>query len=369
MRRKKDKKPVDVWDRLAVLEPQTEKSSVKAALMTDLHLDEPSEKQETVLICVDDAITVYRSGEMAMRIPLDQISEMSFRKGVGCVSVEYVSSEDSMPRLLTRGSSDCKDKAAEFVKQVNGVLRQMKATEERLTLPQNPPPKPPKVGKRKAILRLIGMSRPEWKYISVSIVLFFVTTGIGLLIPYINRVLIDDYIRSENVNPYLLGFLGVVGSIFVANLMQRLISMIRGYFLSVAGNHLIVRLRDTVFRKIQELSVSVISRQTSGELMKRVNEDSSHIKQFLVGQLPNLLEESLLLMAVTVILFVFDWRLALFVLIPAPLIMLAFRTFWRLMHRLSSRVRGLNAKENAILHDIFSGPIPPVLSPVLVIAA
>ena len=355
MRWKKEKKSADVWDRLAELEPQTEKASVKAALMTDLHCDEPFEKQETVLFCADETITVYRGGAIAMRLRLDQISELKFCKGVGCVSVEYTSCEDGQPRLLTRGSADCKNNAAEFVKQVNGILRRMKEPEEERMPPEKPPVKPPKIGKKKAILRLIAMSRPEWKYISVAIVLFFVTTGIGLLVPYLNRVLIDDYIRGEDVNPYLIGFLGVVGSIFVANLMQRLISMIRGYFLSVAGNHLIVRLRDTVFRKIQELSVSVISRQTSGELMKRVNEDSSHIKQFLVGQMPTLLEESLLLMAVTVILFIFDWRLALFVLIPAPVIMLAFRLFWRLMHRLSRRIRGLNAKENAILHDIFSG--------------
>ena len=355
MKWKKEKRPADVWDRLAELEPQIDKSAVKAALMTDLHCETPSKKQESILICTEKILTVYRDGEKSMSLSLEQISELVFCKGVGCVSIEYRLQEEDQPRLLTRGSADHKSSAAEFVKQVNGVLRQRKDTEVRMDRPEREHTRPKKLGKKKALLRLIGMSKPEWKYLSVSIVLFFVTTGIGLLIPYLNRVLIDDYIRSETVSPYLIGFLGVVGSIFVANLFQRLISMIRGYFLSVAGNHLIVRLRDTVFRKIQELSVSVISRQTSGELLKRVNEDSSHIKQFLVGQMPGLLEQSLLLLGVTVILFIFDWRLALFVLIPAPLIMLAFRAFWRWMHMLSRRVRGLNAKENAILHDIFSG--------------
>ena len=87
MRRKKDKKTADVWDRLAALEPQTEKSSVKAALLTDLHWDDPTEKQETVLVCATEHLTVYRAGEVVLRLPLDQISEFHFRKGVGCVSV------------------------------------------------------------------------------------------------------------------------------------------------------------------------------------------------------------------------------------------------------------------------------------------
>ena len=42
-------------------------------------------------------------------------------------------------------------------------------------------------------------------------------------------------------------------------------------------------------------------------------------------------------------------------LVPAPLITLAFRLFWRFMRTLSRRVRALNARGNAILHDIFSG--------------
>ena len=355
MRRKKEKAPVRVGERLTAIDPLLNQADVKAALLTDLHWEQPMAKQETVMYCTDQQLCVYRNGEMSLNLLLDGLSELVLQRGVGCVSVEYILAEDGAHRLLARGTAERLNDAAEFVKQVNRLIRKRQGGAEPASEFEKKPSKPTRIGKKRAILRLIGMAKPEWKYLSVSTVFFILTTAIGLLIPYVNRVLIDDYIRSETSNPFLLGFLGVVASIFVANLLQRGISMVRGYFLSVAGNHLIVRLRDTVFRKIQELSVSVISRQTSGELMKRVNGDTAHIKQFLVGQLPTLMEQSLLLLSVTVVLFVFDWRIALFVLIPAPLIMLAFRTFWRWMRMLSRRIRGLNAKENAILHDIFSG--------------
>ena len=353
MRRKHQMSVPNVWERIKTLEPELDLSSVKAMLMTDLHPDDPQAKQETVIYCTDTQFCAYRDGEALLRVPLEKISDVRLQRGVGCATVEYSLREDGQPRLLARGSAECKNSAADFVKNVNRFIRQAETGEFEQTEARRK--RPSRMGKKRAILRLIKMAKPEWKYLTVSIAFFIITTGLGLLIPYINRILIDDYIRADVTNVFLTGFLGVMASIFAVNLLQRLISMLRGYFLSVAGEHLIVRLRDTVFRKIQELSVSVISRQTSGELMKRVNGDTSHIKQFLVGQLPTLMEQSLLLVAVMVLLLIVDWRIALFVLVPAPLIMFAFVSFWRWMRMLSRRIRGLNARENAILHDIFSG--------------
>ena len=358
MRSRKDIKPPTAKERLAHLLSESEMSEVKILLYTDLHADEPNTKQETLLYCTQSHLVICRDGEKAECCPLTDISEISLQKGVGCVWIECTDKESGEKRILVRGSAERKNDAAEFVKSASKLLR---AREDAPATAWNKSlDKPAEISRKKALLRLAKMSRPELKYLLISVVLFALTTAIGLLIPYLNRVLVDDYIKgdyfgSSSARAFLIGFAGVVASIFVFNFLQRLISMLRGYFLSVAGNRLIVRLRDTVFRKIQELSISVISKQTSGELLKRVNGDTMHIKNFIVGQLPSLLEQSILLLSVIVVLLFKSWKLALIVLLPAPLIMLAFRTFWRWMRRMSRQIRDLNAKENAILHDIFSG--------------
>ncbi len=357
MRSRRHKKPLSAEERLGRVLPEADLSEVQSILYTDLAIDEPNGKQETLLYCTQGHLGVCRNGEKAELLPLSEISELRLQQGVGCISIEYTDKESREPMLLARGTAERKNDAAEFVKAMNKKLR----TQEISSPAQDAKgEKPPRLSKKRALIRLAQMSRPEWKFLWISVLFFAMTTAIGLLIPYLNRVLIDDYIQNDSIgghpiSSFLWGFLGVVASIFIFNLLQRLISMLRGYFLSVAGNRLIVRLRDTVFRKIQELSISAISSQTSGELMKRVDGDSMHIKNFITGQLPSLLEQSLLLLSVVVVLLFKNWRLALIVLLPAPLIMLAFRTFWRWMRRLSRQIRDLNAKENAILHDIFSG--------------
>ncbi len=358
MRVRKDKKPLQARDRLGLVMDASELSEVTSVLFMDLHVEEPQAKQETLLYCTQTHLGVYRDGKRVFCLPLNEISEIHVQKGIGCIWLEYTEKSSEEPHMLARGLAERKNDAAEFVRTVKKMLRACDGTPA--SEGQKKSESPPRISKKGALLRLARMSRPEWKYLLISVVFFALTTAIGLLIPYLNRVLIDDYIKGDSFGShpktaFLWGFLAVVASIFVANLLQRLISMIRGYFLSVAGTRLIVRLRDTVFRKIQELSISVISKQTSGELMKRVNGDTMHIKQFIVGQLPSLLEQTLLLLSVVIVLLVKSWKLALLVLLPAPLIMMAFVSFWRWMRRLSRQIRDLNAKENAILHDIFSG--------------
>lgn len=54
-------------------------------------------------------------------------------------------------------------------------------------------------------------------------------------------------------------------------------------------------------------------------------------------------------------LFIYDWRLALMILLPAPFVSLSFRLFWQFMHRLYNKSWHIGSKSNTILHDIFSG--------------
>ena len=332
------------------LMPQAAPADVAAALTTHLHPTMPDRRAETQVFLFADRLCVWVGETLTADWPADRIEAFHFRNGVGCVFVECTR-QDGEPVLLARG--DCRElrAAADFVREANRALRCIREPGR----PAGLRPQPPRTSGRHALLRMLRLASREWKYLGVTVVLFLLTTAIGLWLPDINRVLVDDYIRNEAAEPFLAGFLGVVFTILALNLLRRLISLGRGYFLTIAGNRLIVRLRDLVFRKIQELSIARISRQTSGELMKRVSGDTARIKQFLVNELPNLLEQGILLLAVTVVLFVIDWRLALLVLVPAPLIMLAFRLFWRLMRSLSRRVRALNARSNAVLHDIFSG--------------
>ncbi len=335
-----------------------------SVLATGLHPTEPFTQVTSLSVfSKDGGLRVYTDGIRTQSVPADAISEFRMEIGVGAVFAIYVRKEDGEEVLFARERGEGQHKMSAFVRAANRLLRATGEKESRqktLTCPTCgetflPGQRCPRCSsKKRELTRLLKFAKPEWGHIAITVLLFGVTTALGILIPYLNRILVDDYIQSKEA-VFLLGFLGMIFSILAVNVLRRAVNIVRGWFLATAGNRLIVRLRDTVFKKIQALSISKVSKENAGELMQRVNQDSTRIKDFLINQLPNLLEQSLLLVSVSLLLFLYDWRLALLILIPAPIITFSFRSFWLFMRKLFARRRELNAQGSAILHDIFSG--------------
>lgn len=343
-----------------------------AIFVTDLDPTDPHKKTENIVLFGRDELMVWRNGEICLREPTVNIERVSLGRGVGCCWVEYTLKGDGETFLVARADNSQQARLGKAVKRVNRFLRhglieceEGEGDVEGKICPkcQKPYPRnshvcPHCASKTRAIRRLLGMASTEWWRIAISVLLFFASTGVSIVIPMINRDMVDNYIQNTNAEAntvFLLGFLGVVLSLLLANILRRLIGMARGHLLAVAGNNLVVRLRDMVFRKIQELSIAKISSRTSGDLMKHVNGDTQEIKRFLVDHVPNMIEQVLLLLGISVLMFGYDPLMAALILIPMPLVAICFRLFWRFMHSMFRKRWNVNSQGSAVLHDIFSG--------------
>ncbi len=349
------------------VDPSIREEDIFFLMVSNLDLESPTRQVGAITAFSTREVAVYENGTRVRAESMENIEEFSVISGVGCAFVAY-RKRDGEDVMLARGDSRYEPIMGQAVKRANHYLRYGDLDFSRFSdasgrsCPKCGKPYPRGshtcahcTSKKKVLGRLLSYAKPERKHITASILLYFVTTAIGLLTPYINRVLVDDYIRADAASIFWAGFVGVVLSMLTITVAKRLIHIARGYFLTVAGNNLIVRLRDKVFCKIQRLSIAKISSRTTGELMTRVNSDTTVIKQFIVSQLSNIVEQAMILLAISGVLFWYDWKLALLILVPAPFVALAFRLFWRFIRTMAIRRRELNAKSSAILHDIFSG--------------
>lgn len=368
---KKTKKPT-LKQRVCELCPDLDPARVVDAFATQLDLREPIKRTENIVVFTQDELLVWRGGEKELCEKLEDIERVSIGRGVGCCWVEYTKKSDGETVLVARADNTQQNQLGRVVKGINRFLRLgvietgEKSNDEggkicpkcQKPYPRNSHVCPHCASKTRAIRRLLGLASAEWWRIAISVVLFFISTGVSIVIPMINRDMVDLYIQNteaEANTAFLLGFVGVVLSLLFANVLRRVIGMARGHFLAVAGNNLVLRLRDMVFRKIQELSISKISSRTSGDLMKYVNGDTQEIKRFLVDQVPNMIEQVLLLLGISVLMFTYDPLMAVLILVPMPLVALCFRFFWRFMHTMFRKRMDVNAQGSAVLHDIFSG--------------
>lgn len=311
-------------------------------------------------------VRVYNGGVPVREIKLADASDFKITAGVGSVTAECT--VDGSDMLICRGSSSHTGEYGAIMKRIEryretgefntDFLRDLTRICEKCGRPFPPGSTvcPRCVDKKGVMKRLWDIAKPYKWHLLVSVVLFFAIAAVNLLTPALNRVLVDSYIDNPDTESVVLSqFVLVVISLAAVSIVSNLLSILRSRILTYTGNRVIVRLREIVFQRIQMMSIARIQRRTAGELMNRVNYDTGQIRQFIVGTMPDIIEQALMLISVSAMLFIYDWRLALLILFPAPIVAMSFKLFWGKMRRLWNKSWHTSSKSSTVLHDIFSG--------------
>ena len=352
-------------ERLCGMDKSLKKEDILLPIGFDLTPTASRKKTDGIAALFRDRISVYENGEKTSDIPTESIAEIVFRKGIGCVFVEYRDKSDKW-HILCRSDMEYLDLYAAAAREMN---RYIEGKEISYTYEKEIDRRCPKcnrqykpgsticehcVDKKSYLARLWKIAKPYHKLIYLSVGFYFIIAAANLVPPYINRILVDDYIKAETL-PKALSYLSVILSMLGVYIVTQLLSMIRSVFLIKASNGIVVTLREMVFDKIQKLSIARISKRTSGELMNRVSNDTANLSRFISQDFGNMVEQILILLAVGIYLFSYDWRLALMIILPTPVVMYSYRLFHRFMRQIFHRQWQMESRANTILHDTFSG--------------
>ena len=333
----------------------------------NLHPINPHERCKGEVILEKEKLKVVIDEKIENEINNSDIAELLSEQGVGCLYVSYKSKLDGSVHMLCRTDTKLSGSATVSVRKMNfffedGIL----PSEIRETIVSCP-----KCGrvykngstvclhcadKKKTLIRLWGIVKPYKWFVFLSIVMFFAISGFRLITPYVNKIAVDDFIRSEtpeSVN--ITSFTFIMLSLFVLEILGRIMSSLRSHLLIYSSNRMVIDMRSMLFDKVQRLSISKISARTAGDLMRRIMTDTSQVNNFLVSYLPSVLEQLTVFVAVGIFMFIYDPRLFLLVILPTPFVVLSFRFFWKFMHTLFHKRWQAGAKANSTLHDIFSG--------------
>ncbi|MEG0579720.1 MAG: ABC transporter transmembrane domain-containing protein, partial [Niameybacter sp.] len=207
--------------------------------------------------------------------------------------------------------------------------------------------------KVKVLMKIFKIGKEYKKVFLYSLIGTLITEMLWIVNPYIMRVIIDDYIVPKNANiPDLVILLLVYLTVFVTiTICERFVMK----FTNVLSNSISRDLRNQVFMKIQELSLSTVSKRTPGELMNRINSDTEKIQEFISNYGRDAINRIFSLIVLTILLFVMDYRLALLVLIPLPPVLYAVTKMQDKMGLRYWKQWRKHEKASSVLHDILSG--------------
>ncbi len=199
--------------------------------------------------------------------------------------------------------------------------------------------------------RLFTYLLPYWKTLLVSSALLLGRAGAELVPPLFQKAIIDEVIGKSDLSR--LGAL--VGLLIAVYGLQQLINAADMFIRHALGERFILDLRVRVYAYLQKLSLSFFERTSTGELMSRVTNDINALEHFVTHGSALTIVDLLRLVGGAVILVLLDVRLALFVLLPVPILALALRYFNTRIRPIYRRVRARLGDINAQLQDSLSG--------------
>jgi ATP-binding cassette subfamily B multidrug efflux pump len=179
---------------------------------------------------------------------------------------------------------------------------------------------------RGTLLRIWGYLKRQRGTLVGTGVLVAVTSGFGLLGPYLMGVAIDEYILKGD----LAGLARTALLMLVVYLIASLATWLQIYVMVGASQRTVRDIRDDLFAALQTLSLRFFDRHTHGELMSRLANDVENISIVLASSVTELLSGVLSLVGVALMMFTINARLAVVSLITIPLMM--FLSQWIARH-------------------------------------
>ena len=167
------------------------------------------------------------------------------------------------------------------------------------------------------------------KYVKPYLNIFYGTAIFAILIAFLSparplliQYAFDNFILTPNVDKLLLITLLLVGLLFAESILQYFYT----YWSNFLGQSVIRDLRLQTYKKIINFKQQYFDKNPIGALVTRVVSDIETISDIFSQGLLVIIADILKLIIVIVVMFVTDWRLALFSLASIPLLLIA--TYW-----------------------------------------
>src|SRR3989442_5688884 len=176
---------------------------------------------------------------------------------------------------------------------------------------------------RSTFTRLLGFLRPYRTGLVVSIVLAVGSQAAQIALVWVTgRNVIDDALVQRDRHRLWISVVAIVG----LGLLRAVLMAGRRLISGRQALDVEMDMRSGVYAHLVRLSFGFYDRHQTGQLMSRASVDLQGVRFFLGYGLIFFFQNVLTVLSVTVVLFFFEWRLALIVLAVTPLLVaLAYR--------------------------------------------
>ncbi len=199
--------------------------------------------------------------------------------------------------------------------------------------------------------RLLHYVRPYWKTLIFVSILLILRTAANLIPPLLQREVIDRVIGEGRLSQLTM----LIVALVVIHALSRVVDFGDLYLRHVVGERFIFDLRVRIYDHLQRLSLSFFESTSTGEIMSRVTNDVNALESFVTHGVALTVVDLFRLVGASIILLVLNWKLALVMLIPIPLMGVGLWIFNHRARPMYRRVRDRLGDINSSLQDKLAG--------------
>ncbi|MBU5347927.1 ABC transporter ATP-binding protein [Paenibacillus lautus] len=213
------------------------------------------------------------------------------------------------------------------------------------------------MNKGAAFKKLWDVSKSHWKILITALVVLLIMSAVTLTGPYFQKILVNSALQPpDGVNPSTRIFLFAIAGIAFGLVAGELLGVLRGRIMARVSSRIAADLRMLVFEKVQSLSLGFLTSQRAGDIMNRINSDTDRIRNLIQEVFSMAIYQVIMLASVSFLLFYTDWKLALIIILPAPIVVYIQYFVWKaVLRKLFRKQWRVHDKANSFLHDVLSG--------------
>ena len=197
-------------------------------------------------------------------------------------------------------------------------------------------------------MRYLRPHRVPFFWALVAMSLFGATDGI---IPYLLKRILDDVFGSQNKQMLYV----LLGAIVAFACLRGIFGFMQKYLIGCVGLNIVRDLRNDIYRKLLVLSPGFFLRNSTGNLIARVTNDTLLVKSAVTDAVAMLLRDTVRVIALVVAAFVLDPFLATIAVIGLPIALAPVIKFGRKVRKLSRMGQDRFGGLTALLHESITG--------------
>lgn len=190
-----------------------------------------------------------------------------------------------------------------------------------------------------------------WKAIAVALVLVAISAATQPTLAIITKPLIDEGFTGAKPHYVWAIPLAVIGLILVRGIS----SFGSSYLLAWVANNTLLGIRRDMFERLLGMSDEDYKRSDTGRLLNRFTIDAGNVTAYATDVITVIVRETLVVIALLVVLLYMSWELTLIVLVVLPVSVYTASVFIRRLRRINRETITMNAELTRVVREGIEG--------------